>query len=252
MHVRNNYVTCIDLSSYMDYHLFFNYIGMLQMRKEITTREIADRFGKGHWTILKSIRDRAENENIVNMLFSEGSYASLQNKKLSMYTMGVEGFCILTDTWGFSRGNSAYIKATILNEFGERFSVCASSKSRGEDDFYERLKRFIPDQEIIREFPISKYKVDFYISGVSLIIEYDESYHSVAATVKKDQDRFYAINEFLKEETDDGIDMIRVKSSDEEAGLMRIASYLALHATNDICRYYEEYQDEHPEYMAMP
>jgi len=221
------------------------------MRAEITTIEIAERFGKLHKNVLQVIRSLTINDKNSRLLFSDCEYTTSQNKKLESYKMGVNGFSVMSNNRMFSSGDSAYVKATILNEFGEKFTVHGFDKKRSEDLFYEKLKRFMPNQQIIRQYPIGKYKIDFYLADCGLMIEYDESYHSAKSTKKQDQKRFDEINRYLKRETDNGISMVRVKSSNEEAGLMLIVSYMSDLFGDSICKYYESYSDEHPEYISI-
>jgi len=221
------------------------------MRTEITTRETAERFNKEHKTILTMVRTISVGDKNSSLLFKCSEFTTSQNKKYTEYKMGINGFSVLSGFGSLSRSDEAYVKATILNEFGEKFSVHSVDKKRSEDLFYEKLKRFMPNQEIIRQYPIGRYKVDFYIASFGLVVEYDESYHSAKSTEESDQRRFDEINEYLMHETDDGIDMVRVKSSNEEIGLMRIVGYMAGMFANNINKYYESYSAEFPKHRSI-
>ena len=92
------------------------------MREKIDTLAIAERFNKPHTVVLRSVRTLTElGDPLVSCCFMGREYTSRQNKKQPMFEMGLNGFCMLTDTWGYSRGKSAPIKAQILSEFGESF-----------------------------------------------------------------------------------------------------------------------------------
>ena len=204
------------------------------MREVISTKEISERFEKNHKDILRSISSLSNADSITALLFKEASYTTIQNKKIKQYSMNIEGFCILTDTWGFSRGESAPVKAEILSEFGHSFTVCGSERTRGEDYLYSLLKRFLRKEQIWREYGINGYFVDFYMPSYSLIIEHDGGYHFTKPQMEKDKKREQSIREYVKRELDDGITFIRIKEGKEIEGLAAIAGYIALNSYNAI------------------
>lgn len=208
------------------------------MRKEITTIEIAEMFGKVHRNILRGFI-AFEDDEISMSLFRPYKYTSAQNKKLPAYSMGVDGFCLLTDTWGFSRGESAKVKAVILSEFGHDFVVAFSSRTRHEDSFSSMLNEFLSDEKIIREFPIAGKRIDFYIPEYSLAIEYDEEQHFSKDSKEKDFERWSVIQSYITSELEDPMSLIRVKKGEEIRGLSNIAAWIAsnTNSANGITKY---------------
>ena len=203
------------------------------MRKIIDTLEMSERFGKSHKNILQTLRSSlGNNDNLVDALFFQKTYNSKQNKVCPMYEMGLEGFCLLTDTWSFSRGDAAFVKAEILKEFGESFAVIGSHRSRFEDDFYRMLSDCFHMEKIIRQFPISSYRVDFYFPEWGFIVEYDEEQHLSSRVKREDAEREEAIRRYMREEFSDIIDIIRVKKGEEFRGLSAIAGQMALCSNN--------------------
>lgn len=203
------------------------------MRKNISTKEIADRFGKVHRNLMRDVARLLEHDDpCVNSMFVKSSYISLQNKRLSCYTMGVSGFCLITDTWGYSRGRSAPVKAEILSEFGETFVVVGSARTRHEDNFYRMLTEFLSKDKVIKQFPIGGHRVDFYLPDYSLVIEYDEEGHFSAAAKRADEGREVAVRHLFSSEFDDSVIFVRVSKGDELAGLSRIAATIALCTSN--------------------
>lgn len=205
------------------------------MRVSISTTEIAKRFGRAHRNVMRDVKRLLDYEDYcISALFTESSYISLQNKDLPSYNMGLNGFCLLTDTWGYSRGESAIVKAEILNEFGESFVVVGSARTRYEDDFFRVLKEFIAMDSVIRQFPVGGYRVDFYLPNYGIVIEYDEEQHFSKSAKLKDGERELAVIDYFLREFDDTVRIIRVKKGEEMRGLSRIAGEIALCTQNAI------------------
>lgn len=203
------------------------------MREKIDTLEIAERFNKPHRAVLLSVRTLTEpGDPLVSSCFIGREYTNMQNKKQPMFEMSLNGFCILTDTWGYSRGKSALTKAQILSEFGESFAVVGSIRSRPEDCFYEMLKGFLHLDKVVRQFPVSLWRVDFYLPDYGLIIEYDEDQHFSASARKKDEEREEGVRKFFRSEFDDVVRIVRVKRGEEIKGLSEIAGQIALITNN--------------------
>ena len=203
------------------------------MRVEITTVEIAEMFGKIHRDVVKSMSFIKDDE-ISMSLFKSYKYTSKQNKKLPAFRMGLDGFCLLTDTWGFSRGSSAKVKACILSEFGCDFVVAFSSRTRYEDGFYSMLSEFLFSDKIIREYPIAGKRIDFYIPKYSLAIEYDEEQHFSKSSKEADCKRWEKIQSYAVAEFDDPISLIRVNKGREIQGLSNIAAWVATNTNNAV------------------
>lgn len=202
-------------------------------REDICTTEIAKRFGKAHRNILIEVRRLIEQgDDVIGESITESSYISPQNKSLPCYKLGLAGFCLLTDTWGYSRGDSAIVKAEILREFGEDFAVVGSRRTRSEDCFYDTLKRFLSKDRIVRQMPIGKYKADFYLIDYGIIVEYDEEQHFSKSAREADAEREKGIHDFFAEKFDDTVSIIRVKIGSEIEGLAKIAGAIALATVN--------------------
>ncbi len=210
------------------------------MRTNITTLEISEMFGKVHRDVLRHVR-RFENDEISMSLFKSYKYTSLQNKKLPAFSMGIDGFCLLTDTWGYSRGESAKVKAGILSDFGHDFVITFSSRTRHEDSFSSMLNEFLSDDKIIREYPIAGKRIDFYMPEYSLAIEYDEEQHFSKDSKEKDCERWSIIQSYVISELEDPMSLIRVKKGEEIKGLSNIAAWIASNTNNanGITKYFQ-------------
>ena len=192
----------------------------LEMRVSICSTEVADRFGKGHRNLVRSIRKLMVDDWNSRAFFVESEYISKQNKKLKCYEMNFSGFSLLTDTWWFSRGESAPVKASIIAEFGETCVVLSSSRTRREDCFYEMLTEIFPHTKVIRQYHIAGYRVDFYMPEHLLFIEFDEEQHFSERNRQNDIERWEAISSFVSGEFDDKIELIRVDVGNELRGIV--------------------------------
>ena len=204
------------------------------MIESICSVDVAERFGKPHRQILDIIKKILYLDCNAKAFFIEAEYVTKQNKKLKCYEMNFSGFSLLTDTWGFSRGASAPVKAAIIAEFGETCVVLSSSRTRREDCFYEMLTEVFPQTKILRQYHIAGYRVDFYMPEHFLFIEFDEEQHFSESHRQNDIDRWEAISSFVNDEFDDKIELIRVDVGHELRGIGAIAGYMALSSLDAI------------------
>ena len=216
------------------------------MRVSICSTEVADRFGKGHRNVVISIRKLMAEDWNSRAFFVESEYTTNQNKKLKCYEMGFSGFSMLTDTWGFSRGKSAIVKAEIIGEFGESCVVLSSVRTRREDCFYDMLTEIFPHTKVIRQYHIAGYRVDFYMPEHFLFIEFDEEQHFSESHRQNDIARWAAISSFVNDKFDDKIELIRVDAGHELRGIGAIAGYMALSSQNGVAvtRLYDSYKSK--------
>lgn len=80
----------------------------------VSSKEIADRFGKVHRDVMRAVKNLACSEEFRSENFAHSSYKSLQNKELDCYTMTRDGFCFLVMGFDGPRAaewKEAYIKA---------------------------------------------------------------------------------------------------------------------------------------------
>ena len=211
------------------------------VRDYICTTEVSDRFRKVHRNVTRDVEKLIEyGDDILARSIIKSTYISKQNKVLPCYKLGLTGFCLLTDTWGYSRGDSAIAKAEILREFGEDFAVVGSSRTRSEDCFYDMLKRFLNKDKIIRQMPIGKYKVDFYLIDHGIIVEYDEEQHFSKSARESDAEREREIRKFFMENFDSDATIVRVDKGKEIEGLSLIAGTILLSVGGSFLTKYAE------------
>lgn len=92
--------------------------------------------------------------------------------------------------------SSDEIKSFLLS-IADPDCVLVSNKQTKESAFYHTVvKRMFAKYEIIRQYPILGYKIDFYVPELKIAIEFDEKYHD--DNIVKDQVRQKEIEDKLK------------------------------------------------------
>ena len=204
------------------------------MRKSISSKEIAERFGFVHRDVTRSIRKILKEDYNASSFFTKTEYVSSQNKPLPSFDMNFSGFSYLTDTRSYSRGENAVVKAEIMREFGESCVVVSSVRTRREDCFFDMLKRATIGVDIVRQYAIAGYRVDFYLPEFGLFVEYDEEQHFSKQHRDADDNRWAAIRGYIKDRFDDEIRLIRVDAGSEFEGIGAIIGFMALSTQNGI------------------
>lgn len=214
-------------------------------REKINTKEIARRFNFEHRTVLRVLRDIVSKNKVASSMFTQLEYKSEQNKPLTMYEMGVEGFCLIAERRSYSNGDSANVKASILNEFGVEFSVVGSGHSRLECEYFSMLKKVFNKEDIVREFYISGYRTDFYFPEYDIHVEYDEEGHFSKVVRERDIEKERVIRKFYYDNYDDFTHIIRVKKGEEYESLSVIMGCICLASYNskDCTKYYEDWEE---------
>lgn len=213
------------------------------MINSITSIEVSEAFVVDHRKLLRSIRGLIDSDENAKSMFLESIYTSKQNKKLPSFIMSFEGFSLLTDTWRFSRGEWAHVKAKLVNEFGRECVVVSSVRTRAEDDFYHMLSGILWNKKIVRQYPYAGFRIDFCIPHCGLFIEFDEEQHFSKSHMDSDVDRWKKITEAYFDQYDESPPLIRVKKGDELRGIGKILGYLAAEGSpnaSDICSLYED------------
>lgn len=124
--------------------------------------------------------------------------------------------------------------------------------ARFEYKFYNLLKEFFPNENIIYQMPVLNFKVDFYLPFANMIIEYDEQHHNYST--EKDEIRIKEIRKEIMEKISQGIPLfegdeaeyspwlkdmdilhvIRVKEGEEIKGIREILITMHEDAINPI------------------
>ena len=193
--------------------------------------DVSREFGILHKHLMELIRkDSYRLQELADKMFTLSEYTSLQNKKLPMYIISEDGLKLLMNNRSLSKNHTACLK--YLEKFGDRASVVIRSKSRFEDDYYETLCDFVGSKNIIRQYPIAGFRVDFFIDPGSVFIEFDEEQHLSTSHRKSDSDRWEIINKEYKSLTGCDATLIRVEKGGEIKSLAMLAGFLSLNAAH--------------------
>ena len=95
----------------------------------VTSKQVADAFGKIHRHILRDIRDLiAESGEFGESSFGLSSYKSLQNKELPCYEMTRDGFSLLA--MGFTGKKAIEWKIKYINAFNKMEAEILSNRTK--------------------------------------------------------------------------------------------------------------------------
>ena len=198
-----------------------------------TSLDISSDFGITHRHILRTIRaESLRLAELADKMFTLSEYTSIQNKKIPMYIISEDGLKLLMNNRSLSKNHAACLK--YFEKFGDKASVVIRSKSRFEDDYYSMLCDFVGAKNIIRQYPIAGFRVDFFIDPCAVFIEFDEEQHLSASHKKRDVARWDAIDKEYKSLTGRNATLIRVEKGGEIKSLAMLAGFLSLNSTSFI------------------
>lgn len=182
----------------------------------VSSRQVAESFNKQHSHVLRTIKNIIKRNPELDKNFIESEFEN-RGKKYPEYLLTKEG------------------KEIIESKF--KYNI---KSAKFEYKFYNLLKEFFPNQNIIYQMPVLSFRVDFYLPFANIIIEYDEKHHKYST--EKDEIRIKEIRKeimrkisqgiplFEGDETDclpwlkdkDILHVIRVKEGEEIKGIREI------------------------------
>ena len=138
----------------------------------VSSRQVAEHFGKMHKNVLASIKEmlRAENSAVLNM-FHESTYINAQNKKLPEYLMNRDGFSLLV--MGFTGKEAFDWKVKYINAFNkmEEMRKNKDGNLTLPQDYLSSLKALVASEEAKQKLLVEntemKPKAVFYDTVVS-------------------------------------------------------------------------------------
>ena len=197
----------------------------------LTSRDLSLKFGVVHRDIcnrIKSIKD--ELLELSEGMFIESEY-SVRGKSYSCYSISSKGIVVLLQYRMFSSSAlHAEIKSNILSYYKIDHTVVIGRASRFEDSFYSMLCDFIGRNNIIRQFPVLNYRVDFFLKCCSLFIEYDEEQHLSKRASDDDAKRWDEISKEIESISGVKSKLIRVRKGGEITALSKIAACICREA----------------------
>lgn len=137
----------------------------------VSSRQVAEHFGKQHKDVLESIRNILAAENSATRFFTESSYLN-RGKQYVCYLMNRDGFSILV--MGFTGKEALEWKIKYINAFNEMEKQLANKNTLALPDFSNPAEaarawanEYEAKQKALAENAIMKPKADFYDTVVS-------------------------------------------------------------------------------------
>jgi len=196
-----------------------------------TSKDLAEAFGLVHRDITKRIK--AIIDELAEMsdgMFIDSSFTS-RGKTSHCFKITKSGMPLLLQYRMFSSSPShASLKSKILSDYEIEHQVVVGRASRFEDSFYSMLCDFVGKESVVRQFPVLKYRVDFFIKPCSLFVEFDEEHHLSATAKANDKKRWDEISDEIESITSVKPRLIRVKKGGEVSALSKIAACICREA----------------------
>jgi very-short-patch-repair endonuclease len=145
---------------------------------KIDSLELAKEFGRNHKDVLESISNFLKRNKEYEEHFVIGQYKASNGKHNKRYIMSDIAYNIMSEKFKYN------IRSQRLEYiFGNEIY-----------DYFSKLGYTIETQKLV----CNKYKVDFYIESLNLVIEYDEEHHKIKDNNKNDKLRQKTIEKELK------------------------------------------------------
>ena len=146
----------------------------------VSSRQISENFGKQHKNVVQVIENLIKRNPELNKDFIESKYTTERGRKYKEYLLTKEGKEIIESKLKYNTRNARF-----------------------EYKFYNLLKEFFPNENIIYQMPVLNFKVDFYLPFANMIIEYDEQHHNYST--EKDEIRIKEIRKEIMRKISQGI-----------------------------------------------
>lgn len=155
----------------------------------VSSRQIAEDFGKRHADVIKAIENIIKRNPELDKDFIESTYTDKSNRQTKEYLLTEEGKEIIENKFKYNTRNAKF-----------------------EYKFYNLLKEFFPNENIVCQMQVLSFRVDFYLPFANIIIEYDEKHHKYST--EKDEIRIKEIRKEIMNKISQGIPLFE---GDEEA-----------------------------------
>lgn len=191
----------------------------------VSSKYLAETFGLVHRDVTRRIR-LLESElcELSSGMFEPTSHIVRGHAYVS-YDINHAGVVLLLQSRMFSSSPGyAELKSKILTSIGVQHEVVVGRASRFEDSFYSMLCDFVGRSNIIRQFPVLGYRVDFFIKIASVFIEFDEEQHLSKSAKQKDNQRWDEISKEIESITGVAPKLIRVQKGGEVVALAKLAA----------------------------
>ena len=146
----------------------------------VSSRQVAKDFGKRHDNVIKGIENIIKRNPELGKYFIKSMYTDKKGESRKEYLLTEEG------------------KEIIKNKF--KYNIRGT---RFEYKFYNLLKEFFPNENIVCQMQVLSFRVDFYLPFANIIIEYDEKHHKYQK--EKDEIRIKEIRKEIMNKISQGI-----------------------------------------------
>lgn len=154
----------------------------------VSSRQIAKDFCKRHADVIASIENIKKRNPELDKYFIESTYTDKSNRQTKEYLLTEEGKEIIENKFKYNTRNARF-----------------------EYKFYNLLKEFFPNENIVCQMQVLSFRVDFYLPFANIIIEYDEKHHKYS--IEKDEIRIKEIRKEIMNKISQGIPLFE---GDEE------------------------------------
>ncbi len=187
------------------------------------TNEIADLFKIEHRNLKRTVDEIYESGIFSQSEIVKGKYKTNQNKSHECFDLSENVVVYLLSTRRAFRDGQERIEvcSKLLGSMKIKHDVLIGEATRSERKFGIMLEEFFGDElEIIPQYSVCGYRIDFYIPVMSIAIEYDERHHLTQPNLEKDMERVNSINKYMKGLEDCGeVKWVRVNEGFEVQGI---------------------------------
>ena len=155
----------------------------------VSSRQVAKDFGKRHSDVLETIENIIKRNPELDKYFIKSTYKDKKGESRKEYLLTEEGKEIIENKFKYNTRNARF-----------------------EYKFYNLLKEFFPNENIVCQMRVLSFRVDFYLPFANIIIEYDEKHHKYST--EKDEIRIKEIRKEIMNKISQGIPLFE---GDEEA-----------------------------------
>ena len=184
----------------------------------VSSRVIAEQLGKRHSDVLEQLdKILGVSLNIGNLIIPSTYEVVGQNRKYKEYLLTSGGL-------GVYLNRIQSINKTI-SEFLLNFADIKQfhSYTRFELAFIDTLNEALNELGItgVRQFSVGKYKIDFYIPKLNIVVEYDEKHHQLSTNIQSDKIR----QDYIEKELNCKFIRCDYKDSDIK-NVMKVVKYI--------------------------
>lgn len=168
------------------------YVSIVNNRATTTSRLIAEKFGKRHDNVLRSIENMQCSDKFRHLNFALSSYKTIQNKELPEFQITYDGFTMLV--MGFTGKDAMKFKEEYIADFNTMRDIIYSNKAVFNKillDYPEIWRKTFPDNFFkgvysLYNLPFSRSKgTASFVGGFINKYVYDHILNGLSIALKK-------------------------------------------------------------------